>query len=292
MHDILFTIPGLDIPIHSYGVMAMFGVIAAMLVGRWRARRTGIAPDFVTDLLLWGLLAGFVGSRVFYIAQNMDHFFGPSGSFIDIFKVWEGGLVFYGGFIGAFIAILVLIRRKKQRTLAVLDVLAPSVVLGHAFGRVGCFLKGCCYGIPLSEGAVCGIVFPDKADAYSPFVLNPVAVGTPLFPSQIASSLDLLAIFAILMLFFKHRRAEGQVTGLYLLLYSIHRFVIEIFRADTHVAGQLSPAQWISFVTFFFGLALMVYVHGSGTPVKVPAPEPKPANKPKGRKKARKGKKN
>jgi len=277
MRDILFRIPlpflGKSLPLHSYGLMAMLGFIAAMLVARWRAKRVGVSRDNVTDVALWALLGGIVGSRIVYVIQNADYYFDtsrPGWSVLDLFKIWEGGLVFYGGLIGACCCAFVVIRARKERLLAVLDVLAPSLALGHAFGRIGCLMRGCCYGVPVDPGAWYGVVFPEGALPYETRTGPPIAQGTPLFPTQILSSLDLLAIFVLLSVYFKHRRTEGEVIGLHLVLYSIHRFIVEFFRGDTRVPGGLSMAQWVSLVAFFVGLGLWVHVRGTVTGGKQP----------------------
>lgn len=269
MHDILIRIPlpltDKALPIHSYGVMVMFGFLAAVLVARWRARRVGLSPDNITDVMLWVLLGGIVGSRIAYVAQNASWFLDtarPGWSFLDIFKIWEGGLVFYGGFVGACAAVLIVTRIRKERLLPVLDIAAPSLALGHAIGRVGCFLRGCCWGIPVAPDAWYGVAFPNGAPAYDTRLSTCVPTGTRLFPVQLLNSFNLLVIFIILSLFFKHRRGEGQVAGLYLVLYSIHRFFMEFLRGDTHLPGILSTAQWMSMVTFFLGLGLLVYARG------------------------------
>jgi len=269
MHDILFRLPvpftDRTFPIHSYGVMAMLGFLAGVLVARWRARKAGLSADAVTDIGLWALLAGLAGSRLLYVLENAGYYFDtsrPGWSALDVFKIWEGGLVFYGGFIGAFIAVVLAARKRGLRLLAVLDVIAPSLALGHAFGRIGCFLRGCCYGVPLRQGTWYGVVFPPGAPAYDPHGPRSIPPSTPVFPTQLVSALDLFAIFVVLHLFFAHRRAEGQVSGLYLVLYSVHRFVIEFFRADTHLPGKLSAAQWLSLLVFFVGLGMLVYLRG------------------------------
>lgn len=274
MHDILVLIPlpftESALPIHSYGVMAMIGFLAALLVARWRAKRVDLSPDSITDVALWALLCGIVGARAVYVAQNASWFFDanrPDQSLLDVLKIWQGGLVYYGGFIGAAIAVVVVARIRKEKLLPVLDVLAPSLALGHAFGRIGCFLRGCCWGVPVAEEAWYGVVFPDSAPAHDVLLDNCVAPGTKLFPVQLVNSLNLFVIFAVLSLFFSHRRGAGQVTALYLMIYSIHRFSMEFLRGDTRLPGELSMAQWISICTFFAGLALLAHAAGrSGKP--------------------------
>jgi phosphatidylglycerol:prolipoprotein diacylglycerol transferase len=279
MHDIFFrfTLFGHDAAIHTYGVMAMIGFLAALLVARWRASRVGLVPDEITDLAIWALLAGIAGSRIVYILQNTDYFFDthrPGWSLFDLIKIWEGGLVFYGGFIGAMVVTLILLRVKKLKILPVLDVLAPSLALGQAFGRIGCYLHGCCYGRPVHAGAWYGCVYP--ADTYVHYfkgqALGVIAFApdTPLWPTQLASSFDLFCIFAILSLYFRHQRRAGQVVALYLILVSVERFTMEFFRGDTHQPGQLSLAQYISIGLFIAGAALAAWLKTS-TPEKVPA---------------------
>jgi phosphatidylglycerol:prolipoprotein diacylglycerol transferase len=272
MHDILFRISD-RFAIHSYGVMAMIGFLAALFVARWRAKRAGLVPDEITDICVWALLAGIVGSRIVYVLlpENRAYFFDtsrPGWSFWNLFKIWEGGLVFYGGLIGAIVVTLLLLRARKLKVLPVLDVLAPSLALGHAFGRIGCYLHGCCYGVPVHSGAWYGCVFPNHAIPYRapPLYIPP---GTPLWPTQLVSALDLFGIFTILSLFFRHQRRSGEVTALYLILYSVERFIVEFFRGDTHLPGELSQAQWISIGIFIAGAALMARLK-LAAPSKVP----------------------
>jgi len=277
MHDILVRIPlpfgGASLPIHSYGVMAMIGFLVALAVARWRAKQVGLSADHVTDLALFALLGGIVGSRAFYVVQNWSYFADrtrPDWSVLDAIKIWQGGLVFYGGLILAAILVVWIARKRGMRLTAVLDVLAPSMALGHAFGRIGCFLRGCCFGAPVKAGAWYGVVFPDDSLPYDPYAEHTCAAGTPIFPVQLLSSLNLLVIFGVLMFFFKRRRGEGQVIGLYVILYSIHRFLVEFLRGDTHVPGALSPAQWISVPGFFLGLWLFVWARGRKVAVGAP----------------------
>jgi phosphatidylglycerol:prolipoprotein diacylglycerol transferase len=273
MHDILFRI-GDRLAIHSYGVMAMIGFLAALLVARWRARRAGLVPDEITDLAIWTLLAGIACSRIAFVLlpENRDYFFNAGRadwSFWNLFKIWQGGLVFYGGLIGALIVTLFLLRAKKLKMLPVLDVFAPSLALGQAFGRIGCYLHGCCYGVPVHAGAWYGCVFPANSVPYDPHALIPIPPGTPLWPTELVSSLDLFCIFIILSLFFRHQRRSGEVLALYLILCSVERFTVEFFRGDTHLPGQISQAQWISIGIFIAGAALMTYLK-TRAPDKVP----------------------
>ena len=170
--------------------------------------------------------------------------------------------MFYGGLFGAMALVLLMVHLRKVRLLNVMDTLAPSLCLGMAFGRIGCFLRGCCYGIPLAEHHWFSVVFPPKSLPYSGTGAVAIAEGTPLFPSQVLSSLNMLVLFAALSLYFRYRRREGEVCALLLILYSAHRFGLEFVRGDTHPPGTLSVAQWISVAVFFAGLGLIIRARG------------------------------
>lgn len=272
MKDILFTLPlpwkDGSLPIHAYGVMAMLGFLAALFAARWHARRAGITAENITDISIAALIGGIIGARIFYCVQYSHGF----NSFWDLFKIWRGGLVVYGGILGAALLVAIIIRRRKLHTLNVLDVTATAFCLGLAFGRIGCFLHGCCYGIAVSPDTWYGVTFPANAQPYLGGGACAIQPGTPLFPSQLLSSLNLIIIFVILSVYFKHRRRAGEITGLMFILYTIHRFCIELLRSDTHLPGQLSIAQWISLLIFFTGLALVVHARTSPRPNPIPPP--------------------
>jgi phosphatidylglycerol:prolipoprotein diacylglycerol transferase len=130
-------------------------------------------------------------------------------------------------------------------------------------GRIGCFMTGCCYGVAVSQGNPLGVVFPPGAPVYGEYAVRSVAPGTPVFPSQLLSSFGNLLVFAALSLYFRHREKRGQVAALYLVLYAVHRFLVEFARGD-HPVGELSIAQKISFGLFAGGVALFLWLRRSG----------------------------
>jgi len=287
MRDILFTIPlpltDRALPLHSYGFMAMLGFLAGLFAARRHARYAGISPESMTDFCIAALVGGILGARVFYVVQFSEQFFGPGIPIWNVLKIWEGGLVFYGGLFGGTAAMLAVTYSKREHVLNVLDVIAPSLSLGLAFGRVGCFLHGCCYGVPLQRNYWFAVVFPPDAQPYQIFheaqralgLSEPSGIflgrrvippGTPLFPSQLVSALYLLVIFAALAWLLRRRRREGMVAGWALVLYSICRFAVEFGRGDTRLPGELSVAQRISIFVFFAGLMLIIYTAGYGKP--------------------------
>jgi len=148
-------IPGVPF-IHTYGLMLVIGFYAAYFLARRTARREGIDPNRMIDILLLAAILGIVGSRLFYVVQFWDRIHG----FVDLIAIWRGGLVFYGGLIFATIGLLIYIRRKKLPMWRLADAAAPAIMLGVMFGRLGCFLNGCCWGDVCGDDFALGVRFP------------------------------------------------------------------------------------------------------------------------------------
>ena len=246
MHPIAFYLGSL--PIHSYGVM----IALAFLAGLWTATRRGatvnLAREDIGDITLWLMVGAIAGARVVYVTTYWDEFAG--GPISEIFMVQHGGLVYYGGLIGATLAGITAIRWKKMPLWKTADVLAPSIALGSVFGRIGCLLNGCCYGRVCS--VPWGIRFPAAANTGVP-------VGVPVHPTQIYDALLNLLLYGFLAWLFRRRKFDGQVFATYLLCYAVTRSVVETFRGDyngSHLHFGLTPAQLVSVPIFFTGLAL------------------------------------
>lgn len=246
MHPVLFTLPfgRREIALHSYGILIAVG----LALGIWLAHREGVRRGLdggrVLDLAFWLVVAGLCGSRLTYGLVNAGSFFhacvdggGPWWrDCTSLFKVWEGGLVFYGGVAAAAGAALVFVRRQGWSFGDVGDLFAPALAIGHAFGRLGCFAAGCCFGKETASRI--GVAFPRGSVAFD--VLQragavPVGAGEtpPLHPTQLYEAAGELAIFAALWLLRpKLRRRPGTLLLVYLGLYALLRFVVEIFRGD------------------------------------------------------------
>ena len=230
--------------IDSYGLMIARGVIAAFILGMHRARKRGLDPDQLFNMGLVGVIGGIIGARLlYYITVLPDIIKDPS-----ILWDFSEGFVVYGGLILGILAPLLYTRIKKIPFWQYLEVAIPSIPLAQGFGRIGCFLAGCCYG----KGTDCwiGVTFPENSLAVS---------GTPLIPTQLISSAGDFLIAAFLLFWGRKRRDRGQMTGLYLSLYAIGRFVIEFFRADYRGwVGPLSTSQFISIFMLIAGIGLIV----------------------------------
>lgn len=145
MHPELFSIPFFPLSIKSYGFMMTLGFIAALFLARRRCKLLGQDPNHIDNFGVLTLIAGVVGARLFHVAHHWSSYKDNLG---EIVAIWSGGLEFLGGFILASVTMLIYFRRKKLPILQFLDILAPAVMLGLAFGRIGCLLNGCCFGAP------------------------------------------------------------------------------------------------------------------------------------------------
>ena len=243
----LFVIPipftGISIPIYAYGLMLMVGFLVVVFVARIKAKREGLNPEDISNLGIYTILVGILGGRTFYVIQNLGSY---KHNILDIFKIYEGGLVFYGGLLASIAAVIVYTKIRKLPALKTIDIIAYAFALGIIFGRIGCFLNGCCWGDVCSPDLPWAVTFPKSVDANSiidgsPAFLHHLGLGLvsvsdsrslPIHPTQIYSALGNLSIFFIINAFFKHRRRDGEITLMFCALYSVMRFTVEIFRDD------------------------------------------------------------
>jgi phosphatidylglycerol:prolipoprotein diacylglycerol transferase len=248
MHPILLKIG--PITIYSYGVMIALGIITGLFLARRQARKEGIDPDKIIDITFYLLITALIGARLLFVLMNFKGYIADP---LAIFKIWEGGLVFYGGLVPAVVVGIWYIKRLGLPLWQVADILAPSLAIGHAMGRIGCFLAGCCYG------AFCdlpwAITFTDSQS------LAPQ--GIPLHPVQLYSSIALFALFIFLVLLRQKKTFQGELFWTYILCYASGRFLLEFLRADMRgglLAGVLSPAQVIGIPVAGISVAMLLYL--------------------------------
>lgn len=239
--------------VYGYGLMIAVGVLAAYLVGEYRARRAGLDPDHIFYYVIWCVLGGFLGSKLLFFLTDIKNIIANPRVMLNL----QDGWVVYGGIIGGILAAAVYSRIKKLKFPAYFDLLIPSVALAQGFGRVGCFLAGCCYGRE-TDGPI-GIMFHDSA--YAPNGVN-------LIPTQLISSGLNFIHFLVLIWFAKRKKADGQVGALYLILYSVGRFILEYYRGDLirGSVGVLSTSQFISIFTVTAGVLLFLAAGRSKAP--------------------------
>ncbi|MFH0753465.1 MAG: prolipoprotein diacylglyceryl transferase [Candidatus Omnitrophota bacterium] len=215
--------------IYSYGLMLALAVIVSSYLAAEQAGKQGLSRDAFYDLAFWVVLWGILGARFFYILLNADYFIGNP---LEMVMLQKGGLAWQGSLVAGVISGIIFMRRRKLPLLMVLDTVAPFIALGHAIGRIGCFLNGCCYGKPWAHG----VYFPVWHER--------------LHPTQIYMVFGELAAFFILRAFQTSPRWTQQPAGrlfvFYLVLSSLERFGVEFFRADHDVLwGGLSIFQYV-----------------------------------------------
>lgn len=227
--------------IHSYGMMIGIGILCCALLGTYRAKKKDMNPDAVLDLVIVGVLTGFLGAKVLYVIVEFDEFLKNPRAVLG-----SEGFVVYGGIIAGVLCAMGYCRFKKLNFLDYFDLVMPSVALAQGFGRIGCFLAGCCYGRETTSAL--GVIFPEGGLA---------PAGVKLLPTQLFSSGGDFLLVILLLLYDKKAKHSGDVGAMYLLLYGVGRFVLEFFRADDRgTLGILSTSQAISIVIVALSLWL------------------------------------
>lgn len=239
MHNDILKIG--SITIHGYGLMIGLGVICAILLAEYRAKKRMLNQDHLFSIFLLVLIFGFVGAKLLFCIVEIKTILSN-----PILILSGDGFVVYGGIVGGIAAMMIFCRMKKTSFLRYFDLLAPSVAIAQGFGRIGCFLAGCCYGRETDSGFC--IVFHNSL--YAPN-------GVKLLPTQLIMSVGDFLIALVLLLYAKKDRKKGKIGGLYLILYSVGRFLVEFLRSDYRGAiGFLSTSQFISIFILLLGLLL------------------------------------
>jgi len=233
--------------------MVACGYLAAILYVFRRAAGAGFKKEELSDLVFYSVLAGMAGAKFFYAVTYWESF-GPDllSKAAYLLRTFQYGFVFYGGLIFGAAAFLLAARRRGVNAPRAADLFAPALALAHAFGRLGCFLAGCCHGRP-AGGFPFAVVFDNPACEVAPELL-----GVPVYPTQLFEAAGNLAIFALLNFALGKKLRPGSVVALYAALYSAQRFLIEFLRGDDRGALHfgLSPAQLISAAAFAAAIAI------------------------------------
>lgn len=233
------------ITVHGYGLMIGLGFIAGILVGSYLAQKSGLSADHFTNIAIWTIVIGFLGGKLLYVIVNFKHFLEA-----PLAVLGSEGFVVYGGIITGVITITTYCKVKKLSALSYLDLMVIAVALNQAFGRVGCFLAGCCYGRP-TDSAI-GVIFP--AGCIAP-------AGIKLHPTQLYMAAGDLLIFLVLLFMHLGKKSfpKGFLCASYLTLYSFGRFLIEFVRDDAErgYVGVLSTSQFIAIWVAIAGLVCM-----------------------------------
>lgn len=238
MHPIAFELG--ERPIYWYGIMMAAAFLAAMvhwaILGRREQRRSG----FASDLAFWVMIGGILGARIGYIIGNLGYYAEHPA---EIIRIDQGGLVFYGGVLGCILVVIFMARRQKEPVWSMADFTVSPLPLGHALGRIGCFLNGCCYGTETD----CSLGVDMQDATRHPVQLYSVGLN--------------LLLYVFLLWLYPRKRRDGNVLAAYCLGYPLIRFFLEFFRGDQRVRFlNLTAAQYVSILIFILGLLLWRYL--------------------------------
>lgn len=258
MHPILFEIGPLTI--YFYGVMLALAFVVGIWFATRQAKKERIPANTILDLSLVALITGIIGARILFVLLNLDYY---SRHPFEMIIFWQGGLVYYGGIILGVLCAILFLKIRRLNIWKVVDSCTPSLAIGQAIGRIGCFLNGCCFGKPVSWG----IKFPPGSMvSYEQFsqglIKSANEYSLSVHPTQLYEGVNALIIFLILILVRKKKKFNGQLFWLYLLLYAITRFGIEFLRGDDRgpvFFNLFSISQLIGVGIFILAL-LMIFL--------------------------------
>lgn len=241
MYNELFKIG--PFTVHSYGLFIAIGLIACLFLATYRAEKRGLNPDMCYGILYSGVITGFIGAKIFYVFVEWDSFIKAPASFIS-----SSGFVVYGGITFGVLAGFLYCKIKKESFLSYFDLVVPSIAIAQGFGRIGCFMAGCCYGRPTDS--FLGIAFHNSH--YAPNNIK-------LLPTQLFSAAGDFAIMGILLFLDKKINKKGMLAGIYIVLYSIGRFGIEFLRNDERGSvGNLSTSQFYGLMALVVGIGVII----------------------------------
>jgi phosphatidylglycerol:prolipoprotein diacylglycerol transferase len=266
MWPILYQIPNTAIRLSSFGTMMVVALWASLWLASWRAKREKLDPDLIADMAFWVIILGLIGARLTYVVGEWGH--EGMTTLGDAVAIWRGGIVLYGSILGGMVGFLLYRFLRPFPVLPTIDAIAPALAIGIAFGRIGCFFNGCCYGdrcrLPWS------IRFPAKSIPWSDHIHNgwipeTAAWSLPVHPTQLYSALDGFLLVLLLSAYYPLRRRDGEVMALLMVTLPITRFLIEVLRDDDSVVfAGMTIAQVISVVVFFAGLGFWGWLRSRG----------------------------
>jgi phosphatidylglycerol:prolipoprotein diacylglycerol transferase len=259
MRPVLLDLP-FGIPLYAYGLMLTISVIVGRLLALRLAVRAGIDRQVADRCALWTLAGAIVGSRLLFVVTNLDQF----NHVFEIFAWWKGGVVAYGGFLGGLAAAIAFCKLHRISLLTWADCVAPSLCVGLAITRVGCYLGGCDFGRVWNGRWA--VQFPAGSPAFVQHarlgLLPPGAVESlPVHPTQLYEALAGLALLVLVVAVRRRQRVAGQALAAFAMGYAVLRYLIEMVRADPGrgMVGPWSTSQFIAIVTFV-AAAVLLYV--------------------------------
>jgi len=284
---------GREFPIYGYGLMMVVGFLAAVQLAKFLARRKGLDPELFVNAGLLALVMGVVGARLSHVLENLPDYtradLSVGQNFWNAINISSGGLTYYGGFLLAFPVLLLYAKVKKVPLRLGMDIIAPCLMVGLGFGRIGCFLNGCCYGAESNVAAVGSVEFPYRSIAYEDqwrkgkiqppselihtdgrnaelipkqqlsgpdLILANEQHSLAVLPSQLYSTITAWLIAAMLVAYFTLGPAPGRVFALMMMTEGLTRFLLEMLRVEPPVLGPLSLSMILGLLLMAGGVVL------------------------------------
>lgn len=242
--------------IRYYSVFILIAFVSGYFLVSKEAKRFKVPKDYIFNIFFWVIIAGLIGARLYYVLFNFDLY---RGNLLEILEVWNGGLAIHGGIIGGMIAIYFYTKKYKVRTIRFFDFIAPYLLLGQSIGRWGNFFNGEAHGVATTINHLESLHIPD-------FIIKGMYIdGIYYTPTFLYESLWCLLGFCILIAIRKSERLHvGELTGCYMIFYSVGRFFIEASRTDSLMLVGLKVAQIISIVLFIVGIIIIIVARRKG----------------------------
>jgi phosphatidylglycerol:prolipoprotein diacylglycerol transferase len=260
------------LPIRLFGILVVLGFLAGAKVLAMRNQRLGyLTGEESFDLAFYVLLAGLIGARIFHVLQNFDKYAGHP---VEMMKIWDGGLVWYGGALGSTLYAWYWLAKGKKDLWGVSDSIALAAPVGHAVGRIGCFMAGCDYGKVVEGGREAlpwAVHFPNKVIGQEDYCLVPndfrydpeTDQDVYIHPAQLYEAGALLLVFGLLWILDRKVTKgafRGRLSAAYLVAYAVERSIVEHWRGDadrgTYFGGTVSFSQIVSAIVFVAGIMM------------------------------------
>lgn len=259
MHPIIIGSENSRFAIHGYGLMLALSFMLGIYWAMRRAKKEGVDPNNIMDLSIWIVVSAIIGSRFLYVIYHLEEFRGHWLDTVNPFQssgqIGIAGLTMLGGVVLAIVVSLIYLRIKKLPVLKVTDIMIPSFGLGIFLTRIGCFLNGCCHGVPTD--LPWGVTFTNPYSACAPDLLNQA-----IHPTQIYSSLYGLLILVVLLVAERYKKYDGFLFYLFFILYGVSRFLVDMVRyyeESAIVSGLgITINQTISLMMILTGILLLV----------------------------------
>lgn len=235
--------------IHFYSLCILVGVVLAYIIITKEAKKIKIDSDFISNTIIYGLLIGIIGARVYYVIFNLNYYINYPD---EILKIWHGGLAIHGGIIAAAIFVYLYSKKYKENYIRLLDVILPGVILAQAIGRWGNFFNQEAYGIKVSKELLQKMLIPK-------FVIKGMFInGQYYLPMFYIESIVCILGFIIILIIRKKSNKIGLISGFYFIWYGLFRFIIEYFRTDSLMLGNIKIAMLVSVLSIIIGIILIV----------------------------------